>query len=338
MALNFPDAPFDGQQYQVGNQIYTYNTAKGLWVGAVHLSTASGTSYDDTETQMGVEEVQSAIERIVTNGPGSPGFDEDFTVLGVSQGIYEPGSIILEGEEVLQVVKNMLSKLIPPVYTMPTLSLADNIGSSFEVGTTISPILTPTWTQNDAGLANNYDLNKDTVLLFNNATPVPYTDSGVVILEEVLDYQGFVTYADGPILNDNAGNPYPTGQILAGTVASNVIAISGKRNAFFDVNGSITDIRSLANTKLGPANGTTLTMTSSTTPSNDFVFSYPANLRDRTEVKMVSAGFTFIITAECIAQPTQEVAGVGGVAPTTYKVFKYSPTGDFTSATFTVTI
>lgn len=117
----------------------------------------------------------------------------------------------------------ILRNQVPPTYTAPIASLAKNQSRYKEIGSTVSVQLTGTFTQNDGGSVLTYQLKKDAV---NLSASNPYTDNHLVV-EGDTDYDATYTYDDGPIKNDNLGDPYPVGQILAGSVNTDTETITG---------------------------------------------------------------------------------------------------------------
>lgn len=292
---------------------------------------------DDRSTNTS-EKVDELEQLIIDSGMGSGAggeFDVDFTVLGVDQGVYSDGNVIPARTPILDVVKNMLTKIIPPVYTAPTLSLTGSGNKTIEAGTTITPTMTPSFSQNDAGVSAQYDLFRDSISIFTDINPSAQNGGPVFVGDGSVAFRAEVQYNDGPIKNDNAGNPYPTGQILAGTVVSGNVTYTGRRKAFYQIDGDTVDIRSNANSLLGAVNGSTFS-TSGT--GNTLVVSYPATLRDLTNVTLTSSGFSFDITGEMVARPNQLVNDASGANPISYKVFEYTPASSFTAADFDITI
>lgn len=282
--------------------------------------------------------IKTILDDVILATPGLGGsveFDIDFTVLGVTQGAYSDGSLIPAGTPILDVVKNMLTQIIPPTYTAPTVSLAGSGPFIVESGTSINPTMTPTFNQNDAGASTNYELFRGGVSIYTNATPTATAGGPFTPVDQTINFNCQVTYADGPVKNDNAGNPDPTGQILSGTIASTNVSYTGARNAFYQINGDIVNIRSNSNTRLNPGNGTVVTFSGS---GNNFVFAYPDSLSTINSVSMVSSGFTFDITADTTLQASQLVNDASGGNAVLYKVYRFQPASPFTSATFTITI
>ena len=102
----------------------------------------------------GLARYHQNISQVIVDGDS---MRADVTVeLGVNGtlGGYKTGDTIAEGTSIETVIKKLLAKQIPPTYTAPTVSIVNNGGSSagsYEIGTTISPKMKATYTQNDGG-------------------------------------------------------------------------------------------------------------------------------------------------------------------------------------------
>lgn len=127
----------------------------------------------------------------------------------------------------------LLTKRIAPTYQEPEISLNDNgAQNNIEVGVLISSIVfTPSFAQNDAGQPINFVFNEDGSPIFTQSgSPVAIQDitkSGLQMINDSFQYQAQITYEQGAVKNDNLGDSDPTGQILAGTISSNIITFTG---------------------------------------------------------------------------------------------------------------
>lgn len=148
-------------------------------------------------------------------------------------GSYSTGDTIQSNTPIKTIIKKILQKQVPPTYTAPTISISNNSGmspGSYEIGTTISPKLKATYTKNDGGNLISITINPNVA----NGTISPLTGEVTpFILENQVQYSATVTYEDGPIKNDNLGEPYPTGKILAGTKNSSNMIFSPYRVGYF---------------------------------------------------------------------------------------------------------
>lgn len=241
-------------------------------------------------------------------------------VLGVSQGQYNDGDTIAAGTNIEQIIRNMLT-----VFDSPTLTLAGSGTFLVETGTLINPTLTPTYTQNDGGVANNYELTKDAISIYTNATPNAYADGPFNIGDETLVYEATTDY-DG------------SGSIPAGSLTSNTVSYTGARAAFFQVGGDIVNIRANSETLVGVTNGSQL-VTVGDDASNDVVFAYPDSLGAPTSLILQNSGGTFDITADLVQETSQSVNDANGGNAILYRVYTYTgliPLKSTDTLTFTI--
>ena len=264
---------------------------------------------------------------------GSSNTTADINVIGTTQGLYSDGNIIPTGTSLETIVKNMLQTIIHPTYTAPTLSIIGSGTLNVETGTSLTPTITPTFTQNDGGTVTNYSVTKNGTSVYTNATVNTYSSNAFVIGDETINYQATVTYNSGAIKNDNTGNPSPTGSIPSGSKVSNIISYVGKRNAFY---GTLTntkipsissDIRGLSGKTLGITNGSTFNVNVAS-GTKHICIAYPDTLQGITQIKSVNMNsdikdvFTLI---------TISVNNANGSNPVNYKVYYYNPATAFPS-------
>lgn len=311
----------DGPLYKIGDIIYA-TSAPAFSAGKVWINPTTNKIYRANDATTPWTEIGGG------GGGGSSTVSADITVYGVTQGSYSNGNVITLGTPLEDVIKNMLQTIIPPTYAAPTLSLAGSGTLTVEAGTTITPTLTPTFTQRDGGSALTYTLKKDGATIYTNATASAQADTGFIIGDTAVNYQATDTYNQGPIKNDNQGNASPTGQIAAGTATSNTVTYSGKRYLFYTADTGVTApadsaaVRFLTTKVLNPANGSAFTLNIPAGTAR-VVFAYPATLRDVTSVKYVELGNgevkdTFTLT-------TFNVEGAAAFTAIGYKIYSYVP-------------
>jgi hypothetical protein len=143
---------------------------------------------------------------------------------------------------------------VPPVYTKPSLSLSlSTTITKHNEETTV--VITPNYTQNDAGEITEFILKKDGVELVSSSSFIQrYTDTITLKHGESAVYSATVSYADGPIKNTTLGFPYPSTSIKAGIVeGSNVVKAYGDTIVgVVDTNESGEDSITTVNTFLNP--------------------------------------------------------------------------------------
>ncbi|WP_053405189.1 hypothetical protein [Persicobacter sp. CCB-QB2] len=177
---------------------------------------------------------------------------EDIPVLGTNIGAIEDGQTIPAGTSVNAFVKMAARKQIPPTYTSPTLSLSIDPSNTQEVGSAIEVQLSADFENHDGGAANQtqYFLN-DSVIEDQPGLAPDKTHNLTVELGDN-DYKVQVDYNQGPVKDDNLGNPYPDGQIPAGSKTASK-SITGANYHFYGPNGNTppadgTEVRALGKT------------------------------------------------------------------------------------------
>jgi len=149
------------------------------------------------------------------------------SVNGGGLGGYDFLETIANGTPFTTVFRELLRSAAPATYTQPSISISGNNlangTKTGEVGLNETVIISPTWTQNDAGSSNQFVVDKDDVAIHTDTTvPIPdasYNDT--INAEGTFVYHGEMSYNQGPVLNDSLGDPDPSGQIPAGTITSN---------------------------------------------------------------------------------------------------------------------
>ena len=278
-----------------------------------------------------------------TGDGGDVTFDKDFTVKGVSQGLYSDGVTIGTGTNLLEVVKKMLTAVINPTYVAPTLAFTTSNTLVVESDTTISPVLNTVFNKNNAGDLTAFRIKENgTTILTDTAITSPYTVTAYKIIDQNKTYVAEVDYAAGSILKNNLGEDYATGQIQAGTKTSSSIIFKGVRKYFHGSDTSSNtayttsaEVRALTGV-LNPVVGTTFTI-NVPIGAKKVTFAYPETLQDPSTVKYVEG-----MNAEVkgiFTKTTVSVNGAEGGNAVNYKVFTYVPAQATTAAiTYTVTI
>jgi len=259
-------------------------------------------------------------------GDGGSTIDEKITLLGTTLGGLADGESIPKGTTFTEFVKMITQKRIAPTYKAPTLSLSGTGTKTVEAGTTVTATLTPTFTQNDAGAVTQYKLQKNGTDVHTDTAVSSYSPLAEAIGDETWSFRSTATYAAGPVKNDNLGDPSPAGAIEAGSVSSGNVVYTGKRNAFFDADTDTVaaetsaEIRALAGTGLGVANGESWTITVPA-GSRRVTIAYPATLRDLSKVAYVEQGNAEY--KDLFVKSAVTVEGASGFTGVPYKVYTY---------------
>lgn len=270
----------------------------------------------DGSTVMSTSRTQ---EDVVVNG---------VTGLGVANGATIPAGISFD-----EFVKMVVQKAIPATYTKPTLSLANNGGQAsgnVEAGTSITPKLKATFTQNDAGALTSIAIKKSgTDVATGTTSPLTYAGEAIVIGDETITFSATAAYGDAPVKKNNLGQDSTENWFAGASVNSSNYSIVGKRNLFYGTGvGSVPTVtsdmvRGLVNTKLAPAANTTFTINVAV-GQQYIAFAYPADLRDVNNVTYVEANDSGM--ASNFTKTTIDVADARGGSNglKSYKVYTYA--------------
>ena len=274
---------------------------------------------------------------------------KDYTLNGTDLGALKNGDKIPEGTSIDDLLNMITQKAIAPTYTKPSVSLAKSgagtAAGNYEAGTSVTPILTATFNKNDAGdLTKLSVLKADSEVGSDTSSPYTYTGEAIVLGDDTVIFTAKAEYGDGPVKNNNLGQPDATGQIKAGSVNSANFSYTGQRNLFYGTGvGELPEltsdvIRSLTNKRLNPTQGLNFTINMAT-GQQYFIFAYPATLRDVNKVNYVEGNDPNM--AASLTKETVNVAdargGENGVIE--YKVYTYRAATPFAApGTMQVTI
>lgn len=165
---------------------------------------------------------------------------EAFTVElgeGVTLGGYKTGDEIPADTTLETILKKLLMKQVPPTYSQPSVSIANNGGTAagnYEIGTSVTPNIRATFNQADAGALTGIQFKKggSNVGESQPSSPATYTEAAFV-LESTTQFSAEASYTEGQIKNDNLGEPYPTGHIEAGSKTSSNFTFTPYRQGYF---------------------------------------------------------------------------------------------------------
>ena len=265
------------------------------------------------------------------NDPGH--MDVDFTVKGVDIGMYADGQLIPKDTPILDVVKNILTKVENPVYIQPTLLMSSTQELTVESGTTIAPELVIAFEKNDAGDLTGFRILEGLTELESDVAVVsPFVVPAHRIIDTVEQYKSEADYGDGPVKFNNLGTDYPVGQISAGTKVSNTIAVRGVRKAFYGTDAASKaiyttseEIRNL-NGLLNIVQGMNIEI-AIPLGTQKVTFAYPETIRDVLSVKYVE-GMNVEIK-DIFVKTVVNVEGAEGGNGINYKVYTYVPAVPF---------
>jgi hypothetical protein len=297
---------------------------------------STGTSAGFIAKDIGSSIGGSAGSNLITGG---------FSVKSVSIGSYNDGDPVQVGESFEDVIKKMLQKEVCAPYSYPTVSITSNLSSSYEIGTSISPVITGSFSKNEGGSITQYVLKIDgstnVQTISNPTSPSSYTSPSSIILgSDDITYQATISYDAGSPKNSNLGKPCPN-PVPAGTKDSNIIRVSSKRAVFY-VADSSTAIPA------NPGNVTNLIKTLDVTDGSTFVINVSTNAKRiviaypkayGTLVRVIDSGTGYEVKA---AFGTPQEMNIGGASPgfeVPYYVYTSVLSASYSSAvTYTVTI
>lgn len=183
----------------------------------------------------------------------TPRTKEAIKVMGKQNiGALKPNDMIKAGTSLEDFIRMLTQVQVPPVYSQPTIALDKyddgTSAGTYEAGTTINPKVTATFSQKNAGNLTKIVINKggSPIEEAESATsPYNYTGESFVLGDETVTFTATATYEEGPILDDNLGQPYPDGHILAGSKTSSNWNYVGARKTFWGQGvGTIPEITS----------------------------------------------------------------------------------------------
>lgn len=266
-------------------------------------------------------------------------------MLTANVGSFKNGDVIPADTSADAIFRKLLQVQIPPVYTAPTISASVSSGSkagSYEEGTSVNPTISSSFTKNDAGALTNIVIKKNGTEV-KTSTTSPATHAETFVVSGTTTFNATATYAEGAVKQDNFGEDYSTGHIVAGSITSGNITYTGYRKYFWGADSKTAaattsaDVRGFANSSTkAAANGTTFTV-SVTAGQTRATFAYPATLRDVSSVKYVEMGNDE--SKVFFNKTTVDVEGANGHTAISYKVYTYIPDQPFPSnMTLNVTI
>lgn len=266
-------------------------------------------------------------------------------------GGYKTGDTIVAKTPIETVIKKMLAKQVPPVYTAPIVAISNNGGNSFgnyEIGSIITPKIKIVYNKNDGGDLEQLKIFKNNQIVTTKIeTPTTYEEQAQT-LSSTITFKANAKYSEGIIKNDNLGDPYPSGHILAGTKDSGTVSFVPYRQGYFwgilDTSSTETPLTSTIirngikkNGAYGSGNITGIK--ASSVPNRKRIFvACPADKKGVTKVIMPSA-MNADCTADFIKQTdTVLVEGANGYEGIAYNIWVYEPAAISDDQTFTVTL
>lgn len=300
---------------------------------------AAGAAGATGPTGAGATGAQGATGSVGPTGPSN--LQTTFTVRSVTQGAYSDGTVINAGTPIETIIRNMLQSVVPPTYLAPTLQLLSTVGT-VEIGTTVTPTITPNWQQRDAGAATAYTLRKPGAggsIIYTTNSPAAFTDSSYQLTTAV-QYHATVDHGQGPLKQDNLGNNDATGRIAAGSVIGTV-SVTPRRRVFYWADAE-TAIPTARADYVAAHNSAVYSIASG------FELAVPQGARRIVIAWPSSTGVTlsnnsifyvelngFVGNTFTLLDPAPTIGGVGDFSPVAYTVYSYTTgTGFGAAATY----
>lgn len=244
---------------------------------------------------------------------------------GGTAGGYKTGDVIEAGTTLNNFLKKLLQKQVPPTYKAPTLSLSGDGDTPVECGTQQTLKINASFTQNDGGALTSYTLKRGAETLIDGDSSITeYTDENVTIPDGSITYSATASYAQGPIKNDNLGQPYPTGRIEAGTTSQATKQYTGQRFCFWQASPNDLPVASSANiraltSKGYKANNSNIVVT---IPSGTrcVVMAYPETYGELSKVLQQTSNLD--IKGSFVKSGPIQVEGANSYTPINYNVYK----------------
>ena len=216
---------------------------------------------------------------------------------GRTLGKYNVGdSVYVKGKTLDEFLYDISTVQIVPTYYGPSSSVGISGTTSYEIGTRMDLLpaisLTHSFTPNDAGA----EASPSTAIYYKNGVSLGagFTSdvaAGTVvgstrILTTAINYTvKNISYAAGNIQNDNLGNPYPTGKIIAGTIdGGNTASITTFQYSYYGPSTTSVVSDYFKTTIKSAAKSQTLSFSSLL---NEYIFyAYPSALGDLSSIKI----------------------------------------------------
>lgn len=225
------------------------------------------------------------------------------------------------------VTKAEISGLFPVSYQAPSVSISSTQSTSgLEIGQVITIPITSSFTQRDAGALSGTVIQRD-------GSPITSPDTDVVMTPTPKVYRAIASYGQGPIKNNQLGDPMPTGRIAAGSVTSNTLSYRGY---YFIGYGAVNEIpaindspRNLPGKRLSSDNNTFILDTGVVFVTQVIIIS-----PDKTLSKVIDLdALNLDVTSEYILQPQDySVNDASGLPINNYKLYVRTQTVPYTTS------
>ena len=168
----------------------------------------------------------------------------------------------------------------PPTYTKPVVNLSAS-KTTVEHNVSTGVVLTPSFSQNDAGSLQKYTLKKGNQTLYEGSLQA-YTDTIILTHNNTITYTATVSYGDGIIKNTTLGIQYPSTSIKASSI-STTKQVKAYAPTYYGVinTNNISGVDGLTSI-IGISKSNTLTFTLT---NQHIVYMYPKSFGNLTSIK-----------------------------------------------------
>lgn len=240
----------------------------------------------------------------------------------------EDGYEIPAGKSFDEIIKMLVQKAIPAIYTKPTLTLDAPNAGTYEVGEVITDTLTATFKQNDSAGISSISISdpNGTIIVSSSSENSVATEAiDITIKQGNTTYKANASYQAATIKQDNLGNDSAENAFPASTL-SQAKTYKGAWKAFYGCGQGETtvtsdNIRSLAGSVLDPVKNKTSFNISLGVGDQWAMFAFPSSLSTVPKVTYVEANDPNC--ADNFDFSTLTVAGANGVAGTAYSTYLF---------------
>jgi hypothetical protein len=251
----------------------------------------------------------------------------DYTLVGTGIGALAEGATIPAGTSIDELLELLTKKRIAATYVAPKVSIATAGGNNtgaYEIGTEVTLNKKATYSKNDGGDATGYTFYINGVAV-DASNVTNDTLSYNTTLTENTTVKVEVTYAEGPVKQDNFGDESPEGHIEAGKVTATDGVYYVYRKGFYNTGtGDLPEFTSevvRAANAWGLANLTNSTKSITLSEGQQYVYFAVPSATVAKKIMYVETNDTGML--DSFDKTTVQVEGANGYTATEYTVYSY---------------
>ena len=305
--------------------------------GAIGITGPQGKSAYEVAVANGFTGTQAEwLESLKAGGTGiDAALQQDLIVKNVTVGNVTDGQVFTKGTTLEAMLRKILTKTLPAVYTLPSVLLTSDQTSSLvvEVGSNVTSNFSITYTMGDASNSTDpqaYTLSKkkNSVAqspIFSHATKsTTATDTISSIGEDRYEYQMTMKYGAPTVTkNDTDGKPDGSGKFPAGTITSGILSVTGARKCFayadvkaVDDNQMVAKLKNSIYSKLNHTSGIAFTMDIPTTAYQVVVACPVGKTLTKCFDKTTNIDYSKQMTSKVL-----KISGANNLYPTNYNIY-----------------